>query len=149
MDSTRKISSIILIVVAVISVVIAALYYLGGSYMYGQFKAQNFTSLALVWTVILFLIAGVITLLFTFVNIFTNPKVLKGFLISAGLAVAVLVISYAIASPKALPEWAMAGGINPTPGTLKWVGTGLIATYLLAIVAFGGIIVSEVMRAIK
>lgn len=149
MNGTQKLSTVILIIIAGLSLVFAGMYYLGGSYIYNEiYKAMNFTSLVLVWAVILFLVAGVATLLFSLVNIFSNPKVLRGFLISLGLAVVVFLISFLLASSAQLPESIRPDDI-PTASTLKWVGTGLNATYLLALVSFVGIIATEVIRALK
>ncbi|MBA7549794.1 hypothetical protein ES705_42289 [subsurface metagenome] len=108
---------------------------------------KRFTSLALVWTFILFIIAGLATLIFSFVNIFLNPKAIKNFLIALGIAVVLIGISYLISSSKPIDLDTFTS--DPSAGTLKWVGTGLIVTYILAIVAFFGIIASEILRAFK
>jgi hypothetical protein len=149
MTGIQKLSSVILLVIAGLSVVFAGFYYLGGSYIVGQFEAMNYTSLVLIWAVILFVIAGIATLLFSLVNVFSNPKVLKGFLIALGLTVVLVAISYFLASSESLGS-ALAETIKaPSPSTLKWVGTGLNATYILAIISFIGIIASEIYRAFQ
>ncbi len=150
MTGIQKLSTVILILIAGLSLIFAGMYYLGGSYIYKEiYTAKNFTSLVLVWAVVLFLIAGIATLLFSLVNIFSSPKVLKGFLISLGLAVGLVLLSYLLASSAQLPDSIRPENINPTESTLKWVGTGLNATYILALVSFVGIIASEVIRAFK
>jgi hypothetical protein len=151
MSNIQRISSVILYIIAGVSIVVAGLYYLGGSVpetIGTSFEAKKFTSLALTWALILFIITGVVTLLFSFANVFSNAKVVKSFIIVLGLAVVLVAISYLLAS--SLPLTILNQDIEiPTAVTLKWVGTGLNATYILAIVAFFGIIVSEIIRAFK
>jgi len=69
------------------------------------------------------------------------------FLIVLGIGVVLVVVSYLLATtdPIVIPTLEK----EPTATTLRWVGTGLIATYILAVVAFVGIIASEVIRAFK
>lgn len=149
MANIQKISSIIFTIIAVLSIVFFGLYFLGGSVpetVGTQFEAKNFTSLVLVWAVILFVIAALATLLFSFANIFTNPKAIKGFLVALGVAVVLFVVSYLLSSSAPINIDTVK---DTSASTMKWVGTGLNATYILAIVAFVGIIASEVMRAFK
>lgn len=150
MTGIQKISTIILYIIAGLSVLFAGLYFLGGTVpdtVGTSYEEKNFTSVILIWSVILFIIAGVATLIFSFANIFTNPKVLKSFFVVLALAVVLGVISYFLASSEPIANWDFAP--KPTPGILRWVGTGLNATYILAIIAFLGIIASEVWRAFK
>jgi len=147
MSKIQKTALTILWVLAGVSVVVAGLYYLGGTAneVSGE---KNFTSIALIWALVLFIIAGLITLAFSFVNVFSNPKTFKSFLIILGLAIVLGLISYLMASSapiQSLVELDMDASAN----TMKWVGTGLNATYILAIIAFFGIIASEVLRAFK
>lgn len=151
MGNIQRISSVIFYILAGLSLVFAILYYLGGSVpetIGTPLEEKNFTSLVLIWSLILFIIAGLSTLLFSFSNIFGSKKVVKSFLIVLGLAVALFAISYLLAS--SLPLTILHQDIDPpTATTLRWVGTGLNATYLLAIVAFVGIIFSEVIRVFR
>ena len=150
MSSIQKISSVVLYIVAGISVVLAGLYYLGGSVpdtIGTTFEEKNFTFIILIWAFILFLITGLVTIIFSLLNVISNPKVVKNFLIVLFMAVVLFVVSYLLASAKPLPN------LNveklPTTTVLKWVGTGLIATYILAAVSFLGIIVSEIYNAFR
>jgi magnesium-transporting ATPase (P-type) len=150
MTGIQKISSIVFLVLGGLSIIFAGFYFLGGSVpetVGTPFEEKNFTSLVLIWALVLFIIAALATLIFSFANIFMNPKVLKGFLIILGLGVVLVLISYFMASSEPLTILNLPK--EPTPSTLKWVGTGLNMTYILAIVAFVGIIVSEVIRAFK
>ncbi len=150
MSSIQRISSIVLYIVAGISVIFAGLYYLGGSVpdtIGTTMEEKNFTSIILVWALILFLITGLVTLVFSFSNILSNPKVVKNFLIVIIIAVVLFVLSYLFASSEPLSNLSIAK--LPSASVLKWVGTGLNATYILAILSFLGIIVSEVYNAFR
>ena len=106
------------------------------------------TNYALWWSYFLFALTVAITLIFAIINIFTSPGGLKRALtVLAGVAVLVGV-SYLLASdqPLNMPGYEGAGN-NPT--TLKWVGTGLIATYILAGIAFLSILFVEISRIFK
>jgi len=147
MSKIQKTALTILWILAGSSVIVAGLYYLGGTANEVS-GAKNFTSVALVWTLILFIIAGLTTLAFSFLNVFSDPKALKGFLIVLGIAIGLGLISFLMASSEPIQSLVDLN-IETTSSTMKWVGTGLNATYILAIVAFFGIIASEVLRAFK
>ncbi len=149
MSKIQKTALLIMWILAGASVIVAALYYLGGTAneVTGE---KNFTSVALVWSLILFIIAGLTTLVFSFLNVFADPKGFKSFLIILGIAIGLGLVSYLMASSEPIQSLLELNLKNPPTGTtLKWVGTGLNATYILAIVAFFGIIASEVLRAFK
>jgi hypothetical protein len=72
-----------------------------------------------------------------------NPAKLKKVGIYAGLAVVVLLISILFSSSDPvvganLPEL--------SPSTLQWTETGLVATYILLVVAFGSIITGGIIN---
>jgi hypothetical protein len=150
MTNIQKISSVILYIIAGLSIIFAGMYYLGGSVpeTVGTItEEKNYTSLVLVWALILFIIAAILTLAFSIINVISNTKALKGALIILAIAVVLVGISYLMASSAPMEIANLKS--PPTAGTFKWVGTGLNATYLLALVAFVGIIASEVIRAFK
>ena len=150
MTGIQKISSIILWVLGGLSIIFAGFYYLGGSVpetIGTQFEEKNFTELVLVWAVILFIIAALTTLIFSLKSIFSSKKALMNFLIILGIGVVLVVISYLLATSDPLTIASIEK--EPTSATLRWVGTGLNATYILAVVAFVGILASEVIRAFK
>ena len=150
MTGIQRIATIILYIVAGISVVLAGLYYLGGSVpetIGTNFEEKNFTSIILIWAVILFVITGLVTLIFSIFNIVSDPKVVKNFLIVLAMAVVLVVISYFLASSEPLANLNIKN--PPTASVLRWVGTGLNATYILALISFLGIIASEVYSAFR
>jgi len=148
MSKIQKTALTILWILAGASVIVTGLYYLGGTAneVTGE---KNFTSVALVWSIILFIVAGLTTLGFSFLNVFSDPKGLKSFLIILGIAVGLGLVSFLMASSEPIQSLVDLENVDPSPSTMKWVGTGLNATYILALVAFFGIVASEVLRAFK
>jgi len=142
----QKISTIVLYVIAIISVVLAGLFFFGPTKDYGAHSdVPVFTDLNLLWAVVLFIATVVITFVFAIENIATHPKALKRAVISLIAAGVLVLVSYILASGD--PVGGRAEDISGS--TLKWVGTGLIATYILGGIAIVGIIASEVYRAFK
>ena len=151
MTGIQKISSIVLTIRAGVSVIFAGLYFFGGSVpetVGTTLEEKNYTELILIWGVILFIIAALSTLAFSLVNVITNPKALRGFMVGLLVFAVLLGISYLLASSDPI-NMETVRDLDPSARTMKWVGTGLNATYILAIVAFIGIIASEVVRAFK
>lgn len=145
MTKLTKITAIILYALMAVSVVLAILLFAGPRVEndLGVVMPQ-YTGTILSWAYILVAIAAVVTIVFSFIGVFSSTKGLKNALISIGAVVVLFVISYSLGSGDALPDME-----DVSAATFKWVDTGLIATYILAIVAFVGIIASEVMRAFK
>jgi hypothetical protein len=67
----------------------------------------------------------------------------KKTLIGIGGVVALTAIAYLISDGSTRPGW------NVSEGTSKWIGAGLIITYLAVIGAVGAIAVGEVRRMLK
>lgn len=74
-----------------------------------------------------------IVLIFVFKNLFAKQETLKKTLISVGLFVGVLLISYILADGSDMTV----GGITYSGATSKLVSTGLNMFYFLALVAIG------------
>jgi len=91
-------------------------------------------------------IAILFTLLFSFAQLFTHKDTLKKTLISLGLFVLVIVISYALSEGV---EVYKDGVLVVSESGSKWVGTGLRTFYILTFVAIGLMIYSGVKKLIK
>jgi hypothetical protein len=145
----QKISSIVLYLLAAISVILAILFFVGGetSDAAGQATGEpRFTALFLSWSYVLFFIAVALTLLFSLYYIITHPKALKGTLVTLAVGAVLVVIAYLLASTEPVPG---RGIEDTTESTLKWVGTGLYLTWILGGLAILGIIASEIYRALS
>lgn len=90
-------------------------------------------------------IAILFTLLFSFSQLFTNKDTLKKTLISLGLFVLVIVISYVLSEGAAVYK---DGVLVVSESGSKWVGTGLRTFYILTFVAIGLMIFQE-LKLIK
>jgi hypothetical protein len=142
----QKISQIALYIVTIISIVLALLFYFGGHEEIGIYSVPNFMNANLAWAGILFIGTVVLTLGFAIEYIVTHPKALKNAVVGLVGGGIILLISYLLASGDPI------GGRNMeeiSSSTLKWVGTGLIATGILGVVAIIGVIASEIYRAFQ
>ncbi len=145
-----KVSKIVLWVLSFISVVLAAMYFFGGTVStLGYDDVPKFYDTNLYWSVILFIITVLITFGFAIEFIITHPKSLKGAAIAIVSAIALIGISYALASSDPIPNARVEAVVDATPLTLKWVGVGIIATYILGGIALLTMIVSEIYRAFR
>jgi hypothetical protein len=110
------------------------------------FDSTNPSSIAvfLTWAYVLLGIAAIAAIGMPLVYAIQNPEKLKKVGIYAGLAAAVLLISILFSSSDPIV------GANfpsePSPSALQWTETGLIATYILLVVAFGSIIVGGIIN---
>ncbi len=78
----------------------------------------------------LFFLAAIISIVAGLVNIFSEKrKAIKALIVLGAFAV-IVIISYFLSSDQVLHMPAYRGSGNE-PGTIKWVGTGLIVTYIL------------------
>lgn len=147
----KQIINIILWVLIGISLVFLVLFYFGkvvagteGTNM----EEPVITDLALRWAYVMTLIATLTTLGFSVLNLIVNPKALKqGLLVLIG-AVILVVVSYFLASDQILTMTGYEGSDN-NPETLKIVGTGLYATYILAGAALLTIAYVEIAKYFK
>tara|TARA_R110002072_G_scaffold260722_8_gene419277 strand:- start:15001 stop:15414 length:414 start_codon:yes stop_codon:yes gene_type:complete len=91
-------------------------------------------------------IAIFFTLLFSFAQLFSHKDTLKKTLISLGLFVLVIVISFVLSEGV---EVYKDGVLVVSESGSKWVGTGLRTFYILTFVAIGLMIYSGVKKLIK
>ena len=101
----------------------------------------------LFWAYILFGISIGAALILEFINTITDKKATKSALIAFAFLGSVVLISYFL-SDSSIPEFY---GVEKfietgslTPNVSKWIGTGLIATYILSGLAIIGIIWSSI-----
>ena len=99
------------------------------------------------WAIILLAICCLATLIFEFIHIISDKKIAINSLVVIGLLGSVLLISY-ILSDSDIPQFNgldkfIANG-TVTPAISLWIGTGLIASYILIAIAILGIIYSTI-----
>lgn len=82
------------------------------------------------------IIVAIITLLFSLVGLASDANKLKKAAISLAVFAVVIVVSYVLASGTDVDLFRMANrGIHVTEGAVRWVGAGLWAFYILALLA--------------
>ena len=93
-----------------------------------------------------FAVALVFVVVFVVKNIFTGGSSLKGTLIGLGAFLAVVLISYVLASGEETP---LRDGGSLSASASRWVEAGIYAFYILAVVAIGAMVFSGVKKLAK
>ncbi len=133
----HKIIRIVVLILALIGIVLLATILTGN---------QGTISLYMNVAYVVLAIAILFTLLFSFAQLFTNKDTLKKTLISVGLFVVVIVISYVLSEGEAVYK---AGQLVISESGSKWVGTGLRTFYILTFIAIGLMVFSGVKKLVK
>jgi hypothetical protein len=135
MDKTRKITTIILWVLMILSIAffVYMIVSIDDEKSPGAAAVQAIT-MNLNWAIILVAFAGAIALFFAFIQIIGDKRKAIGSVVSLVILGVVLLVSYSLASPE-IPVFHGAEKMI-TEGTLnesisRWVGTGLNVTYIL------------------
>jgi len=147
----KAIINIILWVLIGISLIFVILFYFGKVVPGTEgtnLEEPVITDLALRWSYVMALIATLATLGFSLLNLVLNPKALKQSLLVLLGAIILVVVSYFLASSQILTMTGYEGSGN-NPETLKIVGTGLYATYILLAMAFVTIAYVEIVKYFK
>lgn len=89
----------------------------------------------------------IIVLLFTIINLLKKPALLKKALINIGLFALVLIAAYVLSSGTDIDLKQFTDkGLDVTESTSKYVGMGLIAFYILTVVAVATMVFSGVKK---
>jgi uncharacterized MnhB-related membrane protein len=142
----NKIVKIALVVLGLISAVLW--YFLPGSEVPAA-EAADSAAISGMFTItfILLGIAIAVSLVFTLLNLFTNPQSLKKTLIVLGSFLVVVVFSYLLASGTDVSLDEMANrGITTTETTVRRIGTGLNLFFFLVAIAIGAMLVGGVKK---
>ncbi|SHI94635.1 hypothetical protein [Flavobacterium haoranii] len=127
----HKLTKIAAIIVAVLSII-----FLGLLMANSDAEDNSWISPLIYISYAIFAACVVVVLVFVLKNLFTHKEDLKRTLISVGLFLGVVLISYIFADSSDVK----ANGIVYTGATSKWVSAGLNAFYLLAVVAVGAMV---------
>ncbi|SHE54303.1 hypothetical protein SAMN05444278_102289 [Psychroflexus salarius] len=141
----NKITNIFKILVGVVGTILfLRVFYTGDDVIEADASLQDSVLAPLMYVSYIILALGVVfTLLFSIKSLFTGDVVKT--LISLGVFVVVLIISYAMANGVETP---MRDGEILSESGSRWVGTGLNAFYILAVLAVGAMLVSSVKKLI-
>jgi hypothetical protein len=134
-----------------ISLVLVAIFFFGGFVegTEGTSSAEPIiTETILKWAYVLLIIAGVLSLVFPLVFIAGNLQSAKRLGIVIVIAAVLIFISNRLASDEVLNLIQYTGPDN-VPGTLKTVGTFIIFTYILGVVAILSILYSAIANLFR
>lgn len=120
-----------------ISAIFALLFYLN----------PGSPDMLLYWGYALFIFAVGVTLSVSIANILKNPKGSVKVLVIIGIMLFLGFISYALSKNNLSPDQLERYGI--TANGVRRVGTGLIMTYFIMVIAIGVFIYTSVIRIIK
>jgi hypothetical protein len=94
----------------------------------------------------LLIVAAVSAIVLPLIKAVGEPRSLLRSLIGVGALIVVFGIAYAVADSSVRPSWLVLG-IGET--TSKVIGAGLITFYVVLVLAFVGLIFSEINKALK
>lgn len=133
----HKILKIIVLILSLIGIVLLATILTGNDGVISAYMSMAYIVLAL---------AIIFTLVFSLTQVFTNKENLKKTLISLGLFLLIIAVSYALAEGN---EVTKNGVVVASESASKWVGAGLMTFYALAAIAIGAMIYSGIRKLIK
>ena len=146
-----KISQYILWAFMAVSLVLVSIFFFGGFVegTEGTSVAEPIiTETILKWAYILLFVTMAIVVVFQLVFMASNLKALKRTGIIIAIAAVLVFISYQLADDTVLNLIQYTGPDN-VPGTLQTVGTTLIFTYILGVVAIVAILYSSIANLFK
>lgn len=142
----HKIFRLVALILSLIGIGFYALIFFKGDSVITQTGEGVSGFIIVAYTVLV--IALILTILYTVIQLFTNKASLKKSLVSVGLFLLVVIISYIISNSDA--DIVVIDGVQIISETgSRWVGTGLRTFYFLAIIAIGLMIYSGVKKLIK
>lgn len=119
----------------------------GGEYAECSKECINYAGNFMLFTIILTIIAAVLAVLFAIYMLIVDTKKIKGVLIGLGGMGLIVLISYLFSSDKTFTII----GYNDiiSLAEIKMVDTMLYTTYILLVLAIGGILFTSVQKMIK
>lgn len=153
MDKSRKITTIVLWVLMIISIAFFVYMFVSiDSETDPSAKAVELITLNINWAIILFAIGAVIILAFSLLQVFGDKSKLINSAVFLVLFAAIIGIGYALASSDipnfyGVNKFIANGDVNETIS--RWIGTGLHVTYILLGGAFLSIIGFSTVKLFK
>lgn len=133
----HKIIRIVVLILALLGIAMLATILSGNTGTISTYMSIAYVILGL---------AVFVTVLFALVQLFSNKDMLKKTLISVGLFLIVVVISYFLSEGQ---EVYKQGVLVVSESGSKWVGTGLRTFYFLVVIAIGLMVFSGVKKLVK
>ena len=126
----HKVTKIAAIVISILSLVA-----LGGLMATSDSEDNSWISPLIYLSYVILLACVVVVLIYVFKNLFSNKENLKKTLISAGVFLGVVLVSFILADGTEVKS--ATNEVIASESTSKWVSTGLNTFYLLAVAAIG------------
>ncbi|UGS23458.1 hypothetical protein [Flavobacterium channae] len=126
----HKVTKIAAIVISILSLVA-----LGGLMATSDSEDNSWISPLIYLSYVILLACVVVVLIYVFKNLFSHKENLKKTLISAGVFLAVVLVSFILADGSEVKS--ATNEVIASESTSKWVSTGLNTFYLLAVAAIG------------
>ncbi len=136
-DKISKYAGLVLYVLMAVSALLAVLFYAG--------TIESDTLLR--WGYILLIAGVIIALASPIVGFISNPKGVVKLLVSLGLVAVIAIVSYSL-SGNTFSDVKLQT-LNITAETSRWVGMGLLFTYLLSVLSLLTILYSSVIKIFK
>jgi len=131
--NSQKIITLVAAIVGVISIVFLGSIIGAGDEAVKAGEASTSVNTFMYIAYAVLAITLVLVVLFTLKNVFTNTSGLKNTLIGVGAFIVVLVIAYAVSGGDTMTY--KYNGLVATSGESTMVGSGLVAFYILIVVA--------------
>jgi hypothetical protein len=131
--NSQKIITLVAAIVGVISIVFLGSIIGAGDEAVKAGEASTSVNTFMYIAYLILAVTLVLVVLFTLKNVFSNTSGLKNTLIGVGAFIAVLVIAYAVSGGDTMTY--KYNGLVATSGESTMVGAGLVAFYILIVVA--------------
>jgi len=148
MTKLSKILNIVLYLLLAITLVFAAMFYFGGEVPGETYTTPVYTESFLNWGKVLVIITGGITLVFEVISLILHPKNAVRSLISIGLLLLVVFVSYSLADGTPLQIIGYDGPDN-VPSMLVMSDVFIYGMYILFGAAVAAILYTELSRLFK
>ncbi|HMM10999.1 MAG TPA: hypothetical protein PKE03_02775 [Bacteroidales bacterium] len=136
-DKITKYASLVLYLLMAVSAVLSVLFYMG--------TIESDTLLR--WGYILIIAGVIIALASPIIGFISNPKGVVKLLLTLGLAALIAIVSYSF-SGNTFSDVKLQT-LNITAETSRWVGMGMLFTYILAVISLLTILYSSVIKIFK
>ncbi|WP_375237843.1 hypothetical protein [Aurantibacter sp.] len=145
--NTQKIITLVAAIIGVISIIFLGLIIGAGDDAVKAGEASGTVDTFMYIAYLVLAVTLVFVVVFSLKNTFTNSSGLKNTLIGIGAFVAVLVIAFAVSTGDTM-EYKY-NGLVASAGESTMAGAGLVAFYLLMVVAVGALAFGGVKKMIK
>ncbi len=144
-----KLSSLVMIILFMLAAVFAVFFY------FGKVKAGTLgtpveepvvTDEILVLGYVYFIAAVCLACYAAIRGVIRNPGSLKDLLISAGVFVGIILLSFLISTNNLIPDF---NNESNVPGVIRFVDTGLKAVYIFGGLALAGILYTEIAGMLR